>query len=88
MSWNEGDEARKVYKFLKNGVLMPEDLKHNEIRLLREYYPRVYMYIKEYYEYRNERIEAGDWTEDDEPPDNDWRINRYENGEAIIDPWK
>lgn len=88
MSWDDAGKAKQVHKFIKNGLLVPEDLKHNEIRLLREYYPSDYHYIKWWLETRQEMIENGEWTEGHEPPDNDRRIKRYERGEGIVDPWE
>lgn len=88
MSWDDTDEARKVYKFLKCGVLEPEDLTHNEVRLIRQYHPQVYHFVKWWLENRSEMIENGEWSEDHEPPERKQRINRYENGESIVEPFK
>lgn len=88
MTWNDKDEARKVHKFLKCGVLYPEDLTQNELRLLREYRPVTFHYIKFWLEYREEQISEGNWSEDADPPDTDLRINRLENGESVVEPYE
>lgn len=87
MTWDESDEARAVYKFMKSGCLAPEDLTHGEIRKLRRNYPRIYQRVKMYLEERHRRIENGEWSMEDEPPDNDRRIKRYEHNEGIVDIW-
>lgn len=86
MTWTDGDEASKLYKFLKCGVLEPEDLTQNELRLLRQYHPKTYDFVKWWLENRHEMIQKGEWTEDHEPPDRDIRIKRYENGDSIVSP--
>lgn len=83
MGWTDADEAAKVRKFLKNGVLHPEDLTHNEIRLLREHHPRTYHFVRWWLETREEMIDNGEWTEDHEPPDTERRINRLDNGNSV-----
>lgn len=87
MAWSDKDEARKVYKFMKSGILEPEDLKHNEVRVLRQHYPGAYSYVKRYLEDREKRIEEGEWSMDDEPPDFRLRISRYEQGNGVVDVW-
>lgn len=84
---NDSDEANKIHKFLVAGVLHPEDLKQNEIRLLKKHRPGDYHFVKWWLENRQEMIENNQWTEEHEPPNNDRRINRYERGESVIDPF-
>lgn len=87
MAWDDSDEARKVYKFMKCGVLEPEDLTRGEFRLMRNHYPRVHRFVQRYLEGRQEAIENGEWSIEDEPPDNDRRIKRYEQGNGLVKPW-
>ena len=87
MAWTEKDEARKVHKFLKCGVLYPEDLKANEIRLLKQYRPVVHQYVTGWLAYRQEKIEAGEWSEGCEPPISERRINRLDKGKSVVDPY-
>lgn len=87
MTWTEADEAKKVYKFMKAGVLAPEDLKPNEFRLLKTYYPGTAQFVRNFLELREEKIRAGEWSEECEPPKTDRRIKRYENGNGIVDPY-
>lgn len=87
MAWSDKDEASKVHKYLKAGLLYPEDLKANEIRVLRQHRPSVYHKVKSWLEFREQRIENGEWCEDSDPPDTDRRINRLDRGESVVDPY-
>lgn len=84
MGWTDEDEAHRVQKFLNNGLYEPEDLTHNEIRLLREYRPQTYDFVKWWLENRNQMIEQGEWTTEHEPPQHDRRIQRYEDGKGAV----
>lgn len=86
MAWDDTDEATRVHKFINNGVYAPEDLRPNEFRVLKEYYPDTAHYVRWWLETRAEMIESGDWTENHEPPDTGRRIKRYENGNGLVDP--
>lgn len=85
MSWSDSDKATKVHKLLNNGLLEPEDVTHQEFRLLRQHYPGTAGFIRAFFEVREEAIQAGEWSERHEPPDNSRRIKRYERGEGIIE---
>lgn len=87
MAWSDKDEASKVHKFLKCGLLYPEDLKANEIRVLREHRPSTYRHVKGWLEFREQRIENGEWDVDSDPPNTDKRINRLDKGESVVDPY-
>ena len=88
MTWSEGDEARKLYKFIQHRLLEPEDLKHNELRILRQYFPEEYAWIKHFLEQREEMIRNGEWTAEHEPVKRKQRINRYDAGDGIVDKWE
>lgn len=88
MSWSDEDIARRTQKFLKAGVLHPEDVTKNELRLLGKYFPKEHHFVKWWLENRHQMIKDGEWTEDHEPPDSERRIKRYERGEAIVEPWE
>lgn len=87
MAWTDEDEARKVHKFLKCGLLYPEDLKANEIRVLKKYRPVTHFRVTSWLEFRQKQIEAGEWSKEADPPDTDRRINRLENGNSVVDPY-
>lgn len=86
MTWDESDEAHRVLKFMKNGLLEPEDLRPNEFRLLKEHYPHAARFVRAWLEERAEMIERGEWTDEYDPPDRERRIARYERGEGLVDP--
>lgn len=88
MAWKDSDEARKVYKFMKCGVLEPEDLTRKEFSILQKYYPSAGRFVQHFLENRQSQIEKGEWSEECEPPDRDRRIKRYENGNGLVKPWK
>lgn len=87
MVWTDEDEAKKVHKFLKCGLLYPEDLKANEIRVLKNHRPKTHSKVKSWLEFRQEQIESGNWSEEADPPKTDRRINRLDNGNSAVDPY-
>lgn len=88
MSWDEADEATRVYKMLNNGMLEPEDLTHNEFRVLRKHYPKAAEWVRMFLEERHKAIENGEWSEACEPKDRPIRIARYDAGNGLVDKYK
>lgn len=87
MAWDDSDEARRVVKLLKNGLLAPEDLRPNEFRLLKQHHSWLSEQIRVYLETRSEMIENGNWSEELEPDQDGRRIERYEDGRGLVDHW-
>lgn len=87
MTWKDEDEASKVRKYLKCGLLYPEDLKANEIRVLKKHRPKTHFYVTSWLEFRQKQIENGEWSEDADPPNTELRINRLDKGESVVDPY-
>jgi len=87
MVWTDEDEANKVHKLLKCGVLYPEDLTANEIRVLKHHRPQTHHFVTTWLEFRQDKIERGKWSEEADPPDTDRRLNRLESGDSVVEPY-